>query len=393
MRYYHVFLLSLLALLTACGNDEEFVINCEIRGLGQEGVEMFYINRSIQHAVFHPVDGKVSLRGVSSEPTLVEVVTNSGTPLFVCVASNGDDLSVKMDLDNPGQVKIEGNDASEEFSRFISANDSILRSGDIATVNRLIADEVRTHPDRISSAMLLATRFQARGYELEADSLINILKPQARPSNVMGAFSGMVSEQVSADARGNVKTMTINCALHQNRDSTLRYWPSSQSYTLIAFTGRSKGDSVRSALRNLTDSLPSRRFKAIELSLAGDSTSWRLSVRNDSANWWQGWLPGGASNPSIRSMVIPSYPFFIVSDSIGKQVYRGYSVRAAADSVRNRLRIFLKAPEKDTVEDTPEPQTLSTPKPLKPSRQAHNENAPRTKLKLAPTSNTRLKTK
>ncbi|MDE5953943.1 MAG: hypothetical protein K2G72_04590, partial [Duncaniella sp.] len=233
----------LLVSMTSCGNDEEFVINCEIRGLGSEGVEMYYTTRSMQHSGFHPVDGKVSLRGVASEPTLVEVFTTAGEPLFMCVAQNGDELEVKMDLEKPGVIKIKGNEASEEYARFVTENDSLLRSGDVAAINRLVADEVMAHPGRVSSAMLLVTRFNARGYELKADSLVNILKPEARPSWVVGAYPGMVGEQVSSTARGKVKPITINCGLLNERDTTLRYWPSNQTYSMIVVTGTGKGDS------------------------------------------------------------------------------------------------------------------------------------------------------
>ena len=352
MRKFNVLMIMLLVLLTGCGNDEEFVIDCNIRGLGSEGVEMTYINRGVQRAVFHPVDGKVTLRGSSAEPVLVEVSTSDGRPLFTCIAANGDELDVKMDTDTPGKIEIKGNDASRDYSRFISANDSLLRSGDVAAVNRLVAEEVRSHPDRISSAAILVTCFNARGYELEADSLVNVLKADARPSGVVGAFPGKVGEQVSADARGPVKAITVYCGHQNDRDTVIRYWPSSQSYTLIAVTGRNKGDSVRKVLRTLTDSLHQRRFKALELCVMADSVAWELSIRRDSAKWMQGWLPGSVANPAIRNLQIPSVPFFIVANSMGRQVYRGHSLSAADDSIRHRLSRFLKKNDSKKEDET-----------------------------------------
>lgn len=93
MRYSAIFLLPLflLMLLPGCGNDEEFMIKCDIRGLGNKGVEMFYVNRTLQRAAFHPSDDKVNLRGASEEPT-VEVFTIDGEWLFSCVARNGEEL-------------------------------------------------------------------------------------------------------------------------------------------------------------------------------------------------------------------------------------------------------------------------------------------------------------
>lgn len=347
MRHLHILMLMLLAVLTACGNDEEFVINCEIRGLGSTGVDMYYTTRSMQHASFHPVDGKVSLTGVSAEPTLVEVFTVDGEPLFACVARNGDELEVKMDLDKPGVMKIKGNDESEEYARFVTENDSLLRSGDVAAINALVAEEVLANPGRISSAMLLVTRFDARGHELEADSLLNVIKAEARPSWVVGAYPGMVGEQVSATARGPVKPITIYCGRQNDRDTTLRYWPSNQSYSMIVVTGVGKADSIRDVLKTLTKKLPARRFRAIEVAVMGDSAMWRQSISRDSAKWMQGWVPGGVAGTAVRALQIPAVPFFIVADSMGRQVYRGYSVSVADDSVRARLDRFVNPSSDD----------------------------------------------
>lgn len=350
MRYIHILIIMLLVSMASCGNDEEFVINCEIRGLGSKGVEMYYTTRSMQRSGFHPVDGKIVLRGVASEPTLVEVFTTDGEPLFMCVAQNGDELEVKMDLEKPGVIKIKGNDASEKYARFVTENDSVLKSGDVAAINALVADEVMAHPDRISSAMLLVTRFNARGYELKADSLVNTLKPQARPSWVMGAYPGMVGEQVSSMARGTVKPITINCGQLNERDTTLRYWPSNQTYSMIVVTGTGKGDSVRTMLKELTGKLPKRRFKALEVAVMGDSAMWKLAIRRDSAKWMQGWVAGGVAGIAVRTLQIPGVPYFIVADSLGNQVYRGYSATAAGDSVKSRLARFFDSENSD--EDT-----------------------------------------
>ena len=38
MRYIHILIIMLLVSMASCGNDEEFVINCEIRGLGSKEI-------------------------------------------------------------------------------------------------------------------------------------------------------------------------------------------------------------------------------------------------------------------------------------------------------------------------------------------------------------------
>lgn len=377
MRHLHSILISLLLVVFAsCGNNEEFLINCKIRGLGSKGVEMTYTTRGVQRVGFHPVDGKVTLRGVSDKPVLVEVSTIDNRLLFTCVAQNGDNLDVELDLDKPTSLKISGNDASEEYSRFIVDNDSLLQSDDVAGINRLIAAEVRRHPDRISSAMLLATRFQARDYELEADSLINTLKPDARPSGVMGAFASLVGEQVSSSVGSPVRAMTINCGYQNKQDTTMRYWASNQSYSMLVVTGYHRGDSIGKTLRELCDSLPDRRFKAFEIAVTGDSAMWKIAVRNDSTKWVKAWVPGGTASNEVRSLTVSSIPYFVVADSTGRQIYRGRSLSAANDTVRNRLESFWgTASSKKTDKDSPKavdnkkPTAKPTPN-LKPDTKA-----------------------
>lgn len=372
MRKLQIFMLMLLPLLTACGGGDEFVIKCNIRDLGTESVEMYYINRGVQHSVFHAVDGKVELHGSSATPTLVEVFKSDNTPLFRCIAANGDVIKVKLDPGRPEEIEVKGNDASEQLARFMSANDSLLRTRDVAAINRLVAEEVRSHPDRVSAAAILATCFRARGYELLADSLVNALKPSARPAGVMGAFPDLVGSQVSSSARGSVRPMTFYCGYENKKDTTVRYWPSGQSYSLIAVTAVRRPDSVRRVLKELTDSLPLRRFKVIEVAVTGDSAQWASNVTSDKEKWMQAWVPGGVGGTAIRPLQIPAIPFFIVADSTGRQIYRGYSIFAASDTVRSRLSAHIsKVDADDDAADSP----LATPESLDKATDALDDAA------------------
>lgn len=316
--------------LTACGNKEEFTVNCEIEGLGSRGVEMVYCNRNIRKVPGHPSDGKVTFKGDSPDPTLIEVFTLDHEPLFSAVACNGETLNVKMKLDNPRSITIKGNDTSRDMADFVRANDSIIASGDIAAVNRLVAAQIASHPDRISSTALLITRFHAPGYEILADSLLNLITPDARPVSLVQNFSTVTAEQIMSSARGDVKPMTLWCG----RDTIAKFFPSYQSYGLLVFVSGRKNDSITSRLHALGDSADKRRLAILEISLDRDSATWRRSIEKDSATWMQAWTPGGAAGPSIRSLAIPRTPFFIVTDSTSHQIYRGSSITQAVKKIK-----------------------------------------------------------
>lgn len=333
-------ILSLMFLLavSACGDEEGFVIKCEIEGLDTKGLEMVYMTRGgVSRQSFHPVDGKVELRGMSAQPTLVEVFTLDGNLLFSCVASDGDRMKLKMKLGDPSSLTVSGQDATRDFTAFVAQHDSLLTYGSDAEVNRLIADAVRANPSSMASTLLMVTRFRTAGYELEADSLLSEIAPEARPTLLVGAYASAVGEQVSTAARGEIRAFTMRNGL----DTIVRYTPGMQSYVLMAFNDTRKPDSVARRMRALRDDLNSRRLKIIEISVAVDSAVWRGQVKGDSANWMQAWAPGGVSSQNLRRMAIPRLPYYIVADSTGAQRYRGTSVYTADTLLRSLLRPYL----------------------------------------------------
>ena len=337
-QLFTIFSSLLLLAAVACGNDEGFVIKCEIEGLGTRGLEMVYMTRGgVSRASFHPVDGKVELRGASDQPTLVEVYELDGSLLFSCVAADGDRMKLKMKLDDPSSLSVTGQDATRDYSAFVAQHDSILTHGSDAEVNRLIADAVRSNPSSMASTLLMVTRVRTAGYELQADSLLNEIAPEARPALLAASYASTVGEQVTTSARGEVKSFTIRTGLDSlGHDTIVRYVPSQQSYSLLAFTDSRKPDSIISRLRNLRKSLGKRRLKIIEISLTGDSAMWRASVKGDSMNWFQAWAPGSTAAREIRRLAVPRAPFYIVADSTGTQLYRGTSAYSADTLIRSR---------------------------------------------------------
>ncbi len=361
----YIIMCVLCGVMTSCGNDDEFVINCEIKGIGNKGVEMIYFNRGLRKAAFHPVDDKVSLRGSAPDLTVVEVFSLDNKLLFSCVAQNGDELNVKLDIDNPASLKVKGNEVSKQYAAFVSENAELLGSRDDAGVNALIRNEISAHPDRICSTVILTRLFRTDGYEMLADSLINILKPEARPSSLIKGYAAMVGEQVSTSARGEVRTITFHTGRDtvSGRDTTVRFMPMLHSYSLLVFSNERKSDTITNKLKELKKDYAKRRFEALEISFDNDSSSWRLSINGDSAKWLQAWAPGGNAGSQVRNLAIPSTPFFIVTDSTGKQLYRGKSIRAANDTIRERLKSVPVETDTAKTDDTAAEKTVKLQAP------------------------------
>ena len=318
-------------LLAACGSNDDFTVKGEVEGLGEQAVEMIYFgNGGVQRVEAMARDGKVEFKGVSEDPTLVEISAGN-RHLVDFIASNGDKVTFKMTLDEPFGVEIKGNSASRDYAKWLNDNDSVLMKRDVRGINMAVADYVGRNRESMASTLMLLLRFYSPGNELAADSLMNLIAPEARPEALVKNIVSAVGEQVSTAARGKLKTMNLYTAC----DSVVHFYPARHSYTLLVFSGDGvKDDSVTSRLKSMEADFSPKYLKVIEVSLAGDSTQWRASIEPDSATWVQSWAPGSAAAGSIRSLAIPRLPFFIVADSTARQIYRGTSVRAAERSAR-----------------------------------------------------------
>lgn len=335
--------LFVVALGYSCSDDNDFVIRGEIKELGNQTVEITYYAAGGVKVQETPANkGKFEFRAFSSNPTLVTLAIPGSSPLAYIIIKNGEEVTVKGNSADPYELSVKGNSASADLSAFMRDNAAALRNGAVGEINGAVANYIRSNPSNPAAGALLVTRFSARGNEAVADSLLRMLAPEGRPAGVMQGYGAMLSRQVSAEAGGNVNAIT----LYAGGDTVARLIPSRQSYSLIAFTGtaRLQRDSIKPWLGLLSDSLPRRRLKVLEISMAPDSSSWGQSISGDSARWSHAWSPGGTAAPQIKKLNVPFEPYFIVCDSTGAQLYRGGSVSLAAGEITRRLKVTRLRP-------------------------------------------------
>ncbi len=325
-----------MALLASCDDSTEFTITGTIEGAGMQTVRIFYYSRgAVQENAVQAENGKFVITGESPDPTLVTLsMAGSGT-LATFVASNGDEIKCKIDLNNPLSAEVKGNRTSKALAEFNRENAELISSGDYRELNNVIANYIRSHPSDMASTVLLTTRFYTPGYELMADSLLTSIEPSARPTAVIQNFSSMLSAQLTKEVRGEVPSMS----LYSGTDSIKTYGPNRQAYSLLGFVGdnRMSRDSIIPRLRALHAAYPIRRLRVMEISMALDSATWKSSIAADSARWLQAWAPGTVAGSAIRRLAVPRIPFFVVCDSTGTQLYRGSSITEAEALIRGKL--------------------------------------------------------
>ena len=331
-----VLMLVIAVALCGCSKKKQFVIQGEIEGLGAQIVNAtYYAAGGLKRVSVVASENKFVITGESVRPTLLTVALGDGLQLATLIVVNGDKLRLAGDVAEPYSIKVSGNSDSEKIAEWVSENAALLEKGDAAALNRSIAGWVGRNKSSKAATALIVSFFRTSGFEQEADSLMGLLASSARTQEIVQNFTGALSAQLGEAASTTVGSMN----LYDVSDSVVSVNPRSRTATLFCFMSadRQARDSVSSHIRTLTRNYGPRRFEAVEISSASDSAEWRESLKGDSATWRRTWAPATVASTSVRKLGIPRYPYFIVADSAGHQIYRGSSIKAAATAVENRF--------------------------------------------------------
>lgn len=329
--------MAVAAVMASCGDSDAFRADVTVSGLGSEEVEIYYFSgpTGLQRVTARAdEEGRFSFKGSSAEPTLVEIFRPGGEKLMSFAAANGDRVKASLILGDRSSLRLRGNDANEGLSRFVEENAALLRAFRPDSLNAAVLAAVSANPGSPASTLILMTLVDSRLDGVFADSLFNMIEPQARPASLVAAYQTLLS--ASADSR-NLRRLTPFSAIGSN-DSLQGYVPSGQSYALLAFFGGVKPDSIRRTLKRLHTDYPRKRLLVMEVGVWGDSAQWRRDIRPDSARWRQTWIPGGPGSPVIDRAALTRVPFYIVADSMGRQLLRTEAISAAAAKIDSLLQ-------------------------------------------------------
>jgi len=322
--------LVLAVAVAGCSKKKSFTVQGQIEGIGSQMVNATYYSLGgLKRVTVVAAENKFALRGDAPRPTLVSLTLADGTRLATLVVENGDKITLKGDIGSPYDIEVSGNGDSEKIAGWVKENASLLESGNAAAINSSLAEWVGEHRSSKAATALMVTYFQTPGYEHQADSLMALLSSSARAQEVVQNFTGTLSAQLGEAESSQVGPMS----LYDISDSVVNVNPHSRRATVLCFMSidRMARDSVTARLRHLTRECPLPRLEVVEISSAPDSAEWRRSLAGDSARWRRTWAPATVASSALRRLGVPGYPYFIVADSAGNQLYRGSSVTRAAE--------------------------------------------------------------
>ncbi len=326
------FILSVL-LLTACFDNEQFRVNGRIEGKPTMNLRAGYYADGAYHTLITAArEGEFEFYASATQPTVLEITDYDYRPLGRLYVVNGETYTISIDPANPYAVESDGSDVNRRWSTFLRDNSEALAADPNTAVARYIAD----NPADIVSTILLLTTYDSSRSAVEADSLMAMIAPEARPSSLTEGYNYLLQRLVTSEALGQM----LPIQYIDRRDSLMNFIPTGRPASLIALSKASEGsrDTIVPALRRLNKQHAAKNLAILDFLLDPDTTEWKKGVVPDSATWKQGWAAGGLSGMSIERLGVPSTPFFVVCDSIGAQLYRGASVTRAAAIVDSLLK-------------------------------------------------------
>lgn len=327
-------LLTLLsAILPGCSGPDSFEVKGHVKGDATINLRaLYYVDGALQSSIFPADRGSFSFKGRAPEGAVVEILDNDYRLLGRFYAENGDEIDVTIDPKSPAAMKVEkGNEAAIRWAQWLNANAKILDGRNSKAINALVAKYVKAHPQDIVSTLIVTTVYDASADPEGASRLLSSIAPEARPTTLTEALATLLTYADTSAGKRRVSPLTLMA----RNDTVTTFSPRKHRLSLLVFSDENSGraDSIVPALRRLRKAHTDKALGIIDISLDTDTLAWQSSTRNDTATWDAAWGTGGIASAALRPLAIPRLPYFIVTDSVGSQIYRGASISQALKKI------------------------------------------------------------
>lgn len=336
-RMHKTILIALITLLatviSGCSGPDSFEVKGHVKGDATINLRaLYYVDGALQSSIFPADRGSFSFKGRAPEGAVVEILDNDYRLLGRFYAENGDEIDVTIDPKSPAAMKVEkGNEAAIRWAQWLNANAKILDGRNSKAINALVAKYVKAHPQDIVSTLIVTTVYDASADPEGASKLLSSIAPEARPTALTDAFATLLTYADTSAGKRRVSPLTLMA----QGDTVTTFSPRKHRLSLLVFSDENSGraDSIVPALRRLRKAHTDKALGIIDISLDTDTLAWQSSTRNDTATWDAAWGTGGIASAALRPLAIPRLPYFIVTDSVGSQIYRGASISQALKKI------------------------------------------------------------
>lgn len=332
-------LMSLTLLSTAgCSGAKEFRLDAASDDIGTQNITLVYATEGGYRVESVPaVDGQFSLTGTLSSPTFVEVYTGSGNLLGAFIVEGGDHIKARFSALNPENISIEGNDDAEMLTGFLAENRQLLEKNDFDGLNRAIDGFVRKNPKQFASTVLLTRYFTVEGYENEALELMQLIPDKYRGNGFTDGFGQLLNASLASDT-----LLLDGVRAYSTGDTATIFSPRGAKLNLVMITDNDTrlGDSIRDMLSAIRAGSPdAAKVRVVDMGCDRDTLMWHTSLHALPDDYPAGvtrlWLTAGMAAEGIAQAAPTAIPYFILTDSTGRLLYRGPSASATRAAYGN----------------------------------------------------------
>lgn len=337
-----VILAALMALLSACARNEfslEFSLPSDA---GSSFRVVYHASNSKGGLVVETVaalqNGRGVLKCITRYPAVVFISSSPGSQPLAVYATKGDRIKISGDSRDALSWAVEGNEVNEAWTQWRRDNAATLQKRDPDEVNAAVARYVEANPGSQLSTLLLATTFSRRADESLYARLRGMLTGKALDRRLLDACSQCDNIHILPSAPARIGALRLHTLTGKAR--LLR--PDSARASILYFwvTGAEGRPIAIDSLKALSAAYPDSSARNIaDISLDPDSVNWASPLKYDSLRHTvRAWMPRGTADPRLMRMGVARVPFLIVTDSCGRQIYRGDDISDATVAFRSLMK-------------------------------------------------------
>ena len=222
-----------MLLLAGC-KKEYFTIDGSMSDGGTQNIRAVYVTdyETLQSEWITMTDGQFELKGINYDWTIVYLINNKRDIIARAAVKNGDNITITGSMADPYHTTVEGNDANEEWSHFMTENAELYSDTDRSKLNSAIEKYVESNPDRILSTLLLLNDYAA-GVEgaTDVDSLFKHISIDARPSGLVNNYFALSQQLDTEKSNNNIQSIM----LYNSEDTITTFFTSRYRATVMYF--------------------------------------------------------------------------------------------------------------------------------------------------------------
>lgn len=332
MKWISSLVLVLIVTMMASCDNSTFKISADIAGMGNQQVHVVFLGDSgVTDAFIAVNEGKIKIKGNSSELTVVSFQDSQHKPLFRVAIAGGETVEITGDINTPHQYKCKGSDVAEQWMDFEREHAQLYDSPNTTPLDQAIEKFIKDNPKNPVSTLLLVADY-SDNTSSKAEQLLNSIDAKARPERLISSMMQLRSSQ--GQPIKQLHTMML-CNDKNDFDAVV---PSKTATTLIywwAENNEGRRNDVEQ-MKQIAHEFGSD-LQMVDVSLNTDTTGWHAIINSDAAEWQHYWAPGSILDHAVQDLQLRQLPLFIATDDQGKQIYRGADAKAARNAIAKRL--------------------------------------------------------